>query len=135
VPSTAERNTVLFGGAAGTLLYTVARDDGRRVRDEAKLAFINAANQFLLVDFVLVVSGGDPTNIQAVSTLGAPAATVNYNYLLPGNYDLYTRETATNALLSGPTPLSLAAGGIYGVLALNGADTATTRIVLFDDFQ
>jgi hypothetical protein len=37
-------------------------------------------------------------------------------------------------LLTGPTRLNLAAGGIYGVLATNGPDTATAVITLFDDF-
>jgi hypothetical protein len=37
-------------------------------------------------------------------------------------------------LLSGPTPISVLAGGIYGVLAVDGADTATAGVVLFDEF-
>jgi hypothetical protein len=133
-PNVAERLTVLFGGPAGTLLWTLARDDGRRIPNEAKLNFMNAATQFLLVDYLITTPGGDPMGLAAVATLGAPSTTVNYNSFPPGDYDLYTRQSDTGALLSGPTPISLAGGGIYSVLTLNGLDTATTRVELFDDF-
>jgi hypothetical protein len=44
------------------------------------------------------------------------------------------RQNLATTLLSGPTRLTLAAEGIYGVLAVNGPDTATAGVVLFDDF-
>lgn len=134
-PAAGQRATMMFTGPAGALLYTLAIDDGRRIQNEAKLNFMNAATQFTTVDFVFTNPGIDPTGVFSVAVLGAPGTTVTYNQIPPGTYDLYLRETATGAILSGPTPLTLAGGGIYGVLATNGPDTATASVTLFDDFR
>ena len=54
----------------------------------------------------------------------------------PGDYDLYLRQSAlTSALLSGATRISVAAGGVYSVMAVNGADTSTAGLVLLDGFN
>ena len=66
--------------------------------------------------------------------LVAPGTTLTYNPFDPGDYDLYLRQNGGTALLSGPTRITLVSEGIYGVLAVNGADTATAGVVLFDDF-
>jgi hypothetical protein len=52
----------------------------------------------------------------------------------PGSYELVLRENGTTNLIAGPLPITLAAGGLYSVLATNGADATTANIVLFDDF-
>jgi hypothetical protein len=70
----------------------------------------------------------------AISALPAPGTSAAYQRIPPGTYDLYLRQNATTNLLSGPTPITLAAGGIYGILSVNGADTATAQVRLFDDF-
>jgi hypothetical protein len=129
-----ERTTLLFAGPAGTLTYVVASDDGRRVQNEAKIVFMNAATQFTGVDFVLVPPGEDQATAVALTGLAAPGTTLTYTPLIPGEYDLYLRQNLGTALLSGPTRITLAAEGIYGVLAVNGPDTATAGLVLFDDF-
>jgi hypothetical protein len=133
-PNVGLRNTLLFAGPAGTLSYTITADDGRRIQSEAKLSFMNAATQFTLVDFVLTTPGGDPATVFALATLGAPGSTLGYNRMPPGDYDFYVRKSDSGALLSGPIPLSLAGGGVYSVLTLNGPDTATATVVLYDDF-
>ena len=51
-----------------------------------------------------------------------------------GDYDLYLRSSWASTVIAGPLRVSLAAGGIYGVLAIDGPDTATAGMVLFDDF-
>jgi hypothetical protein len=129
-----QRATVLFGGPAGTLTHAVALDDGRRIQNEAKLLFMNAATQFPTVEYVLVPPGDDPSLYQASAALSAPGTRPVYDGLPPGDYDLYLRQPSATALLSGPTRISLAAAGIYGVIAVNGADTATAGIAFFDDF-
>jgi hypothetical protein len=58
----------------------------------------------------------------------------DYQVLYPGDYDLYLMASTTRTVLSGPTRISVAAGGIYGALAVDGADTATASVRLLDDF-
>jgi hypothetical protein len=128
-----QRATIVVGGETGSLLHVVAGDDGRRIANEAKLRFATAATQFAAIDFVLVEPGVDPNLFAPDSALAVPGYS-DYLPRAPGEYDLYLRQTGTTTLVSGPTRLTLAAQGIYGVLAVNGADTATANIILFDDF-
>ena len=129
-----ERTTLLFAGPAGTLTHAVALDDGRRIHNEAKILFMNAATQFTSIDFVVLDPGFDPAGTVPFATLPAPGITGSYGNLAPGQYDLYTRRTDTLALLSGPTRITVAGDGVYGVIAVNGPDTATTTLAFLDDF-
>jgi hypothetical protein len=126
-------STLLFSGPAGTLQPFYAVDDGRRLNREAKLRLMNAASQFLSIDFVVTLPGGDPTRLFPQAQLFAPSVST-YVPLYPGEYDLYLYATGTTTLLSGPTRISVEAGGIYGALAIDGPDTATAEIRLLDDF-
>ncbi len=126
-------NTVLFAGPAGTLVSQIVTDDRRRLKSEAKLRFINAANQFTTAtEIVLMPPGADQTTIGPLTGLGAPSVT-DYLYITPGAYDLVFRETITNTVRAGPIHVNLVSGGIYGVLTLNGPDTATASVVFIDD--
>lgn len=129
-----QHSTLIFTGDAGTLFHTVANDDNRRIHGEAKLRFFNAAAQFLAVEFVLTQPDGDPNQQFAAATLLA-AGISGYSPLGPGDYDLYLRNSVTFANIAGPTRISVAAGGLYSVLAVNGPDTSTAGIVLLDEFQ
>jgi hypothetical protein len=133
-PGAALRSTLLFSGPAGTLVHTATADDGRRIQNEARLLLGSAATQFTAVDFVLTLPGVDPTMVSAVSRLAAPGLSVGYTAIPPGDYDFYLRDGVTGAMLSGATRITMAGGGIYGVLATNGPDTATASPVFFDDF-
>lgn len=130
---TGQRATMLFSGPAGALLPLFASDDGRRFNREAKVRFMNAASQFLAVDFVLTFPDDDPTRSAPVAQLFQPGIS-DYVPLYPGDYDLYLYQAGTLTVISGPTRVSVAAGGIYGALAIDGADTATASVRLLDDF-
>jgi hypothetical protein len=130
----AQRTTVLFTGPAGTLTHTFVNDDGRRINNAAKLLIGNAASQFTAIDVVLVDPGVDPANAITFEALGMPDFTLGYARLPPGEFDLYFRQPSASTLISGPTRLTLAAGGIYGVLVTDGPDTATITLNYFDDF-
>jgi hypothetical protein len=127
-------NTVLFAGPAGTLVPQIVTDDRRRIRNEAKLRYFNAANQFTTVTEMVLVPAGttDQTTVAAATALVAPAVT-DYLYSTPGEYDLFFRETVTNTVRAGPIHLNLVSGGVYGIMTLNGPDTATVTVVFIDD--
>jgi hypothetical protein len=129
-----QQGTLLFGGTAGTLSHIITYDDGRRIANEAKLLLLNAATQFTALDFVLTQPGADPNLVPPDTTLTAPNGTLNYIPLTAGEFDLYLRLPGTTTYASGPTRLTVAAEGIYGILSVNGPDTATATLVLFDDF-
>ncbi len=127
-------NTAVFAGPAGTLVSQVVTDDRRRITSEAKLRFINAANQFTTATELVLLPPGttDQTTIAPLTGLGAPSVT-DYLYITPGEYDLLFRETVTNTVRTAPTHVNLVSGGIYGVMTLNGPDTATASVVFIDD--
>jgi hypothetical protein len=121
-----QRGTILFGGETGSLLNVVVGDDGRRLVGEAKV-------RLLALDFLLLEPGADPALFAPDVQLLHPGAG-DYVPRGPGEYDLYLRQSGTSTIVYGPTRLTLAAGGIYGVLAVNGPDASTADVVLFDDF-
>jgi hypothetical protein len=127
------KQTLLFTGDAGTLTHLLVADDERRVAAQAKVRFLNLARQFTQVDFLIVEVGADATSLAPTSTLPVPGGTP-LTGLPPGSYELVLRENGTTNLIAGPLPITLAAGGLYSVLATNGADAATANIVLLDDF-
>ncbi len=129
-----QRATMLFAGAAGTLLPAFSVDDGRRLNREAKLRFMSAVSQFPAVDFVITFPDGNPNSAGTQASLAAPGVASAYTPLAPGEYDLYLYQSGTATLLSGPTRFTAAAGGIYSVLAVDGADTATVDVRFLDDF-
>jgi hypothetical protein len=129
-----QRATMLFSGPAGALQPAFSVDDTRRLNLEAKLRFMNAVSQFFAVDFVITPPGGDPNTAASQASLAAPGIASSYTPLAAGEYDLYLYQASTANLLSGPTRFSVAAGGIYSVLAVDGPDTATAAVRFLDDF-
>jgi hypothetical protein len=115
------------------LSSAIGVDDGRRIQGAARMRFMNSATQFPGVDFVIAGPGEDPAALAPVAALSAPGISA-YSFLAPGEYDLYLRLNQATTSLSGPTRISVAALGIYSVLAVDGPDTATAAVVLLDDF-
>ncbi|HET7609291.1 MAG TPA: DUF4397 domain-containing protein [Gammaproteobacteria bacterium] len=128
-----QRVTALFTGPAGALLPIFAADDLRRIHREAKLRLMNAAARFPGIDFVITLPDGDPNQAQPVAQLLAPGVS-DYVPLYPGEYDLYLFQAGTTTVVSGPTRIRVADGGIYAALALDGPDTSTASVRLLDDF-
>lgn len=125
--------TVLVSGDAGALVHVLVADDRRRLAEEAKLRLYNGSSQFASLDFFLVPPGSDVAGFFPLTTLGAQGGSA-LSSVAPGDYDLVLRDSVSAAILAGPLPVTLAAGGLYGVLAVNGPDAATARIELLDDF-
>ena len=127
-----QQTTMLFSSASGTLLPAYAADDGRRFNRVGTIRFMNAASQFLAVNFTLTFPDGDPLASLPVATLFTPGIS-SYTPLQPGEYDLYLLEGVNFTTLKGPTRINVAAGGIYSVLAIDGPDTATADAIFLDD--
>jgi hypothetical protein len=130
-----QRWTLLFAGDAGTLTHTLALDDNRSIHGEAKIQFLDVATQVLYLSFVVVPPGADNPNLfPAVAALTSPGIS-DYVPLPPGDWDLYLYSSVTGERVGGPTRVSLAAGGVYSAMAVNGADTSTAAFVLLDGFN
>jgi hypothetical protein len=125
--------TVLFSGDAGTLTHVVSADDRRRVASVGKLQVFNAAKQFTGIDFFVVQTGGDITNYLPVASISAPGVSQVSN-VPPGTYDLVLRHNGTTDIVAGPIPITVTGSGLFSVLAINGASSASADIVFFDDF-
>ena len=132
-PLAGRRGTLIFGGPTGALTHSVVADDGRRFHNEAKLRFFNAASQFAGgLELVIGSPGDDPATLAGAAAI-IPMAGADYLPLGRGDYDLYLRVLG-GTVVAGPTRVSVAAGGIYGILATDGPNSSTAGIVLFDDF-
>ena len=133
-PTTNTKHTVLFGGEAGALTHLIVPDDGRRIDAEAQVRFYNVATQFIFLEFFIVGPGiTDLSTVFPIVTLGAPGASTIIPFP-PGTYDLYLRPSGSTTLAAGPLTFTVAGGGIYSMLAVNGADTASAGVVYLDDF-
>jgi len=128
-----QRATMLFSGPAGTLLPMFAADDGRRLDREARVRFMNVASQFIGLDFYVALPDGNPDQLFPIASLFSPGIS-SYSTLHPGDYDLYLRQGGTLTTVMGPTRFHVDAGGIYGVLAIDGPDTATASALYLGDF-
>ena len=133
-PAPAQRMTLMFTGPAGALLYAVIVDDGRRIQGEAKLNFMNAATQFLAVDFVLTTTGADPTNVPAHNGARSARHAVHLQLLPSRHLRPLSPRNHHRRIALGTDGYHVDGGGIYGVLATNGPDTATATVTLYDDF-
>jgi hypothetical protein len=125
--------TMLVTGTAGALKQLLFPDDGRRIPDLAKMRFYDTAPQAAAIDFVIGPAGTDFATEVPLSVLSAPDGSAQLN-LLPGDYQLALRLTGTTTILAGPIPITIAGGGIYGVLATNNVNGVSVDITLLHDF-
>lgn len=129
-----QRWTMLFAGDAGTLTASFVIDDLRSIHNEAKLRFFNAAKQFEFLSFIVTVPDTDPAAYAPTNVLSAPGIG-DYIPLPAGDYDIYLQSVVTGAMIGGPTRVSVAQGGVYSAMAVNGADASTASLVLLDGFN
>lgn len=123
-----------FVGAGATALEGLAvTDDHRSVVGEAHLRIFNGAGQFDGLQFYVTTIGTDITTVAPTTTLSAPAV-ANVLTLPPGDYELTIRAPGPT-VVAGPDTITVADGGTYSVLAVDGADAASADLVYFDDFN
>ncbi|HEY8518580.1 MAG TPA: DUF4397 domain-containing protein [Gammaproteobacteria bacterium] len=117
---------------AGSVKMVAVVDDRRPVADRAKIALVNGASQFSLLQFYVLDVGGDPTVRLPDTALAAPGAT-QYVERVAGTYEilLFNQDGVT---VSERVPITVANGGVYTVLATNGPDASTANVVLLEGF-
>jgi hypothetical protein len=125
--------TVLISGAAGALNQVSFIDDRRRISTVGIVQFYNAAPQIPLIDFYIVPPGTDLATVLPYTTLAPPSGSTELP-LIPGTYDLVLQQNGTTTVLAGPIRVTIAAGGLYGVLATNNANGVSADVTLLDDF-
>jgi len=126
-------HTVLVTGAAGDLDITTVMEDRRRIAGQASLRIFNGAGQFESLDFFILQPG---VEIDTVAPLSLAAGTFSAaGALPPGDFEITIRLAQTQTAAFGPLTVTVEGGGLYSVLAVNGATPDTADVVLFDDFQ
>lgn len=127
------RYTILVGGNVDAAAAFPSLDDLRPIPDRARVHYLNGSAAFPSLDFFMVPSG---STIDATTGTNVLPTDIPLNKPFPpGDYELYIRQNGTTTVLSGPTPLTLAAGGVYGIVAVDSAAGGSIDPVLFDDFN
>ncbi len=116
---------------ATTTIFSV--DDYRPITGEAKLNLYNAAQLFTSVDIFITPPAFDLNTIFPFSSL-APGGAASGIAITQGDFEVTVREGGTVNVLAGPTPITLNAGGFYGILITDSIGGATVDLTLLDDF-
>ena len=116
---------------ATTTVFSV--DDYRPITGEAKLNLYNAAQMSASVDIFIALSGFDLNTVFPTANLG-PGGVFSGIVIPQGDFEVTVREGGTVNVLTGPTPITLNAGGFYGILITDSIGGATVDLTLLDDF-
>lgn len=126
--------TMIVGGNPGTLSYMMLLDDNRRYTQYGTLRFFSGATQIPAILFYLVPPGGDVELAIPLASIAAPGGSDQFP-VPPGTYELWLKGLDPLVVVAGPIPITINAGGVYGVLATNNASGVSADVTLLDDFQ
>ncbi|MEE8542619.1 MAG: DUF4397 domain-containing protein, partial [Gammaproteobacteria bacterium] len=124
--------TFFIANAPGATATSFSVDDYRPITGEAKISLYNAAQLFAFVDIFIALSGTDLNTVPPIASL-LPGTSFPGIRIAEGGFDLTVREGGTQTVLAGPTPITLNAGGFYGILVTDSL-SATVDLSLLDDF-
>ncbi len=127
--------TFFIANAPGATATSFSVDDRRPIAGEAKISLYNAAQLFVFVDIFIAPSGTDLNTVLPAASL-LPGGSLPGLPIAEGVFDVTMRDGGTETVLAGPTPITLNAGGFYGILITDsvGAPGATVDLNLLDDF-
>jgi hypothetical protein len=126
--------TMIVGGDPGALSYAMLLDDNRRFTQYGTLRFYSGATQIPSILFYLIPPGGDVELATPLASITAPGGGDQLP-VPPGTYELWMKGLDPLVVVAGPIPITINAGGIYGVLATNNASGVSADVKLLDDFQ
>jgi hypothetical protein len=128
------RYLLLVGDDPGEVSAFLSLDDRRPLGDRARIRYLNASAEIPTLNFFAVPESGELTDATPVPI--APNSPFLNIALAPGNYEITVRNPSSNTTLAGPLPVTLAAGGVYSVLATDHASNSNAvDVLLFDDFD
>ncbi len=127
--------TFFIANAPGATATSFSVDDRRPIAGEAKINLYNAAQLFTFVDIFIALSGTDLNTVPPIASL-LPGGSLPGLPIAEGDFEVTMREGGTQTVLAGPTPITLNAGGFYGILVTDSLATpgATVDVTLLDDF-
>ncbi|NKF51312.1 DUF4397 domain-containing protein [Shewanella sp. WXL01] len=113
----------------------VLMEDTRRVATEAKLNVLHSAYSAPEVDIYLTDSADISEATPALTSVPFKTASGSLS-IAPGNYTISVAVAGTKTVAIGPLDVTLEAGGIYGVAAVdNMGGGAPFGVILLDDFN
>lgn len=130
------RQTALIAGDPGGLKIAGIQDDPRPVVGESKVRFMNGATLFTGLAFFIVQPGVDVLSgtVSPVTTLTPAGLSARFS-IPPGTYDVVLGDPSTSTVVAGPQSLTFSDGGLYTILATNGAGSGTANIVPLQGFE
>ena len=126
--------TMIVGGNPGALSYNLLLDDNRRYTKYGTVRFYSGATQIPSTLFFLFPTGTDISTAAPLASVAAPGGSSQFP-LPPGTYNLVLENLDTASVVAGPIPITINAGGVYGVLATNNPNGVSADVTLLDDFK
>ncbi|MFE8072429.1 DUF4397 domain-containing protein [Marinobacteraceae bacterium S3BR75-40.1] len=128
--------TVLAVNTLSNIEALVLEDNNRSIATEARLRVVHGSTNAGNVDVYLVEQGAGIGNSDPALTDVPFKANSGYLSVAAGDYDIIVAPAGTGTAAIGPVSVSLAAGGVYTVVARDGnTDTGDTfGVITLDDF-
>ena len=126
--------TLLLSSNDNGLATAFSLDNRRSLLNLSTLKILNGAGQFSSLEFFVLPIGMNIDTAVPLASFGAPGVSPGTT-ILPDSYELVIRDSVTQTTVSGPQTITLGVGGVYGILAVDGADATTADVVLLDDFN
>jgi hypothetical protein len=127
--------TLSILGAPGALRTLGTVDDNRRLTNFARLRVLNQTDELGTVDVYVVAPGTDIGSISATLFGVQAGSSTGYRAFDAGDYELIIAGFGGDTPVAGPIPIQLATSGVYSAIVLDGIDTGTAEVFLFDDFS
>ncbi len=121
-----------IGGDSAELGAFVVADDRRRILDRARVQIFNTINYYETALIFIKPVGTDTSSAFPEEFLNSPSGGTRTPYA-PGDYELTIREPIANNVIFGPQPYTLAAGGVYTMVALDSGDGTNASVLFVDD--
>ena len=127
--------TFFIADPPGATRTSFSVDDHRPIPGEATISLYNAAQLFAFVDIFIAPNGTDLGTAPPAASL-LPGSSLPGLPIAQGDFEVTMRDSGTATVLAGPTPITLNAGGFYGILITDSvsAPGATVDLTLLDDF-
>lgn len=133
----ARLHTILISGDTTTGLgRAILTDDPRPRNGESTIRFLNGASLLGPIEFYFNPPGYDINSpfVAPQTLLNAPGGSERGTFP-PGEYELTLRDLDTQAIVAGPTTVTLTGGGVYEILAVDAVGGSTADVVFLGDFN